>query len=54
MHLDAWYKSMRFSIMITISINTRGLGVYLTKSTCTKYIFLYHIYYIIAYIHIFA
>ena len=36
MHLDAWYKSMDFAIMITISINTREYGAFLTKSVYNK------------------
>ena len=31
MHLDAWYKSTDFVIMITIAINLRGFGAFLTK-----------------------
>ena len=51
MHLDAWYKSLAFAIMITISINTRGFGAFLTKYVYDKYIY---IYYVIAYIRIFV
>ena len=54
MHLDAWYKSVDFAIMITISIHTRGFGTFLKKNTYNKYIFIYNIYYIIANICIFA
>ena len=54
MHLDAWYKSMDYAVMITISINTSGFGAFLTKYTCNKYIYIYYIYYIIVYICIFT
>ena len=49
MHLDAWYKSMDFDIIITISINTRGFGAFLTKYKYNKYIYIYYIYDAIAY-----
>ena len=51
MHLDEWYKSTDFAIMITISINTRGFGAFFTKYMYNMYIY---IYYITAYIRIFA
>ena len=41
-------------MMISISINTRGFGEFLTKYTYNKNIYIYFIYYIIAFIHIFA
>ena len=61
MHLDAWHKSIEFAIMISISINTRGFGAFLTKYTYNKiYLHLLHILYngiyryiIYIYIHIF-
>ena len=31
MHLAAWNKTADIVIMITISLNTRGFGAYLTK-----------------------
>ena len=43
-------KSMDFAIMITVSINTRGLGAFLTKYMYDKYIYIHYIYYIIAHI----
>ena len=51
MHQAARNKSTGFVIMITISVNTRGSGALLTKYTYDKYIY---IYFIIAFIHIFA
>ena len=41
MHLNAWYKSKDFSIMITISINTSWVGEFITKSTYNKYVYIY-------------
>ena len=43
MHLDAGHKSTDFDIMITISINTREFGVFLTKYMYSKYFYIYYI-----------
>ena len=53
MHLDVWlfFINTDFGIMITIFINTRGFGAVLTKYMYNIYIY---IYYIIAYVRIFA
>ena len=53
MHLAVWDKSADFAIMIIISIHTRGFGAFLTKHTYNKYIYIYFIYYLIAFIRIF-
>ena len=48
---------MDFAIMITISINTieyRGFDEFLTKHTYNNYIYISYIYYIIAFMRIFA
>ena len=54
MHLDAWYKYKEFAIIISISINTRRVSALLTKYAYNKYIDIYYMYNIIAYIRIFA
>ena len=50
MHLDAWYKSTDFAIIITITVNARGFGAFLTKYMYNRYIYIL----IIAYIRIFS